>query len=62
MDIEETAINNIPDVPTWGSEPVTVDFSLSEFDLRLSHVHWRVQNWNKSSFCICLGLWNRFIG
>ena len=25
-------LNNIPDVPIWDSEPVTVDFALSEFD------------------------------
>ena len=32
IDVEEIAINGIPDVPIWGSEPVTVDFTLSEFD------------------------------
>ena len=32
MDVEEIAINSIPDVPIWDSEPVTVDFTLSEFD------------------------------
>ena len=25
-------VNSIPDVPSWDSEPVTVDFTLSEFD------------------------------
>ena len=25
-------MNSIPDVPIWDSEPVTVDFTLSEFD------------------------------
>ena len=30
--IGEIAINSIPDVPIWDSEPVTVDFTLSEFD------------------------------
>ena len=28
----EIAINRIPDLPIWDSEPVTVDFTLSEFD------------------------------
>ena len=28
----EIATNSIPDVPIWDSEPVTVDFTLSEFD------------------------------
>ena len=32
IDIWEIAINSIPDVPIWDSEPVTVDFTLSEFD------------------------------
>ena len=32
IDVEEIAINSIPDVPIWDSEPVTVDFTLSEFD------------------------------
>ena len=32
MDVGEIAINSIPDVPIWDSEPVTVDFTLSEFD------------------------------
>ena len=32
IDIGEIAINSIPDVPIWDSEPVTVDFTLSEFD------------------------------
>ena len=32
IDIGDIAINNIPDVPIWDSEPVTVDFTLSEFD------------------------------
>ena len=32
IDVGEIAINNIPDVPIWDSEPVTVDFTLSEFD------------------------------
>ena len=32
IDVEEIAINSIPDVPIWDSEPVTVDFILSEFD------------------------------
>ena len=31
-DVREIAINSIPDVPIWESEPVTVDFALSEFD------------------------------
>ena len=30
--VGEIAINSIPDVPIWNSEPVTVDFTLSEFD------------------------------
>ena len=30
--VGEIAINSIPDVPIWDSEPVTVDFTLSEFD------------------------------
>ena len=30
--IGEIAINSIPDVPIWDSEPVTVDFTWSEFD------------------------------
>ena len=29
IDIGEIAINSIPDVPIWDSEPVTVDFTLS---------------------------------
>ena len=32
IDVWEIAINSIPDVPIWDSEPVTVDFTLSEFD------------------------------
>ena len=32
IDVGEIAINSIPDVPIWDSEPVTVDFTLSEFD------------------------------
>ena len=32
IDIGEIAINSIPDVPIRDSEPVTVDFTLSEFD------------------------------
>ena len=32
IDVGEIAINTIPDVPIWDSEPVTVDFTLSEFD------------------------------
>ena len=30
--VGEIAINSIPDVPIWDSKPVTVDFTLSEFD------------------------------
>ena len=32
MNVGEIAINSIPDVPIWDSEPVTVDFTLSEFN------------------------------
>ena len=32
IDVGEIAINSIPDVPIWNSKPVTVDFTLSEFD------------------------------
>ena len=32
INVGEIAINSIPDVPIWDSEPVTVDFTLSEFD------------------------------
>ena len=32
IDIGEIAINSIPDVPIWDSEPITVYFTLSEFD------------------------------
>ena len=32
IDVGEIAINSIPDVPIWDSEPGTVDFALSEFD------------------------------
>ena len=32
IDVGKVAINSIPDVPIWNSEPVTVDFTLSEFD------------------------------
>ena len=32
IDIGEISINNILDVPIWDSEPVIVDFTLSEFD------------------------------
>ena len=32
VDVGEISINSIPDVPIWDSEPVTVDFTLSEFD------------------------------
>ena len=32
IDVGQIAINSIPDVPIWDSEPVTVDFTLSEFD------------------------------
>ena len=30
--LEKIVINNIPDVPIWDPQPVTVDFTLSEFD------------------------------
>ena len=32
IDVGEIAINSIPDVPIWDSEPVTVDFTSSDFD------------------------------
>ena len=32
IDVGEIAINSIPDVPIWDSKPVTVYFTLSEFD------------------------------
>ena len=32
IDVGEITINSIPDAPIWDSEPVTVDFTLSEFD------------------------------
>ena len=32
IDVGEIAINSIPDVPIWDSEPDTVAFTLSEFD------------------------------
>ena len=32
IDVREIAINSIPDVPIWDSKPVTVGFTLSEFD------------------------------
>ena len=32
IDVGEIALNSIPDVPIWDSEPVTVDFTLSEYD------------------------------
>ena len=32
VDVGEIAINSIPDVPIWDSKPVTVGFTLSEFD------------------------------
>ena len=32
IDVWEIAINSIPDVPIWDSKPVTVGFTLSEFD------------------------------
>ena len=32
IDVGEIAINSIPDVPIYNSEPVTVEFTLSEFD------------------------------
>ena len=32
IDVGEFVINSIPDVPIWDSEPVTVDFTSSEFD------------------------------
>ena len=32
IDVGEIAINSIPDVAIWDSEPVTVDFTLSELD------------------------------
>ena len=32
IDVEEMSINSIPDVPIWDSEPVTGDFTWSEFD------------------------------
>ena len=32
IDVGEIAINSITDGPIWDSEPVTVDFTLSEFD------------------------------
>ena len=35
VNIGEIANNSIPDVPTGDSEPVTVDFTLSEFDNHL---------------------------
>ena len=35
IDVGEIALNSIPDVPIWDSEPVTVDFTLSKFDNHL---------------------------
>ena len=32
IDVGEIAINSIPDVPIWDSEPVTVDFTLTKFN------------------------------
>ena len=32
INVGEIAINSIPDVPIWDSKPVTVEFTLSEFD------------------------------
>ena len=32
QNVGEIAINSIPDIPIWDSEPVTVDFTLSESD------------------------------
>ena len=32
IDVGEIAINRPPGVPIWDSDPVTVDFTLSEFD------------------------------
>ena len=32
IDVGDIAINSIPDVPIWNSEPVTVDFTLSDFE------------------------------
>ena len=32
IDVGEIATNSIPDVAIWDSEPVTVDFTLSELD------------------------------
>ena len=32
IDVGEIAINSMPDVPIWDSKPITVDFTLSEFD------------------------------
>ena len=32
IDVGEIAINSVPDVPIWDSEPVTVDITLSEFN------------------------------
>ena len=32
IDVGKIAFNSIPDVPIWDSEPVTVDFTLSDFD------------------------------
>ena len=32
MDVGKIAVNSIPDVPIWDSEPITVDLTLSEFD------------------------------
>ena len=32
IDFGEIAINSIPDVPIWDSEPVTGDLTFSEFD------------------------------
>ena len=56
IDVGEIVINSIPGVPIWYIEPVTVDFTLSEFDFYcflksiqwvkaellgfLSHIHW----------------------
>ena len=32
IDVREIVINSIPNVPIWDSEPVSADFTLSQFD------------------------------
>ena len=54
IDVGEIAINSIPDVPIWDSEPVTVDFTFSEFDKSWDNLAiWHHPRPQRQTACFC---------